>query len=453
MSPEGQGLGRIEGSGAVVFVPYTVPGDKLEVEIITAASTFGRGRVARLLEPGPERIEPPCRVHFHAERPAAPSCGGCDWQQLSYEAQLRHKQGVVRDCLTRIAKLGSVRVEPVLASPQPWGYRNKVQVPFAPAREPGGRPGAGFYAAGSRRVVDQDACPVQPDLSVRIAAAVKDHCAKHRWPVYDFESKRGWLRHLFIRTNASGKALVGLITRTPAFPKEQETKFISAMRESFPEVSSIFHNVQPDQSNVVVGLEWRRLWGAKGLEERIGPYLFSASPGAFLQVNTKAAALLYEVAFSMLQRPHAPWSLAVDLYCGVGTLTVWIAKAASRVVGIEENREAVRDAWENAKRNKAHNVGFSCARAEAGLPRLLGAQASECAVLVDPPRAGLGTPVLRSLTAKTVRRIVYVSCDPATFARDAGYLAQAGFHLKTVQPVDLFPQTSHVEIAALLDRP
>ncbi len=453
IAPEGQGLGRVQGGGAVVFVPYTVPGDKVQALLLKSSSTFAQGRLTRLLASGPDRLEPACPVHFRADRPSTPFCGGCEWQQLSYEGQLRNKREMVLDCLRRIAKIPQPPVEPVLASPLPWGYRNKVQIPFAPAREPGGRPSAGFYGPGSRKVVDQDACPVQPELSVRISSAVKDLAAKLRWPIYDNETKRGWLRHLFIRTNSSGKALVALITKTPEFRREQEAEFVASLTAAFPEITSLYHNAQPDQSNVVVGQVWRKLWGAKGLEEKIGPYSFAASPGAFLQVNTGAAEILYAQALKFLKRAEAPWDLAVDLYCGVGTLTVWISKAATKVVGIEENREAVKDAWENAKRNKVQNARFIAARAEAGLPKLLGESDRSCAVLVDPPRAGLGTPVLRALTAHQVRRIVYVSCDPATFSRDAGYLLKSGFQLKTVQPVDLFPQTSHVELAALLDRP
>ena len=296
IAPEGQGLGRVQGGGAVVFVPYTVPGDKVQALLLKSSSTFAQGRLTRLLASGPDRLEPACPVHFRADRPSTPFCGGCEWQQLSYEGQLRNKREMVLDCLRRIAKIPQPPVEPVLASPLPWGYRNKVQIPFAPAREPGGRPSAGFYGPGSRKVVDQDACPVQPELSVRISSAVKDLAAKLRWPIYDNETKRGWLRHLFIRTNSSGKALVALITKTPEFRREQEAEFVASLTAAFPEITSLYHNAQPDQSNVVVGQVWRKLWGAKGLEEKIGPYSFAASPGAFLQVNTGAAEILYAQA-------------------------------------------------------------------------------------------------------------------------------------------------------------
>ncbi|MBI4377348.1 MAG: 23S rRNA (uracil(1939)-C(5))-methyltransferase RlmD [Elusimicrobia bacterium] len=446
LAPEGEGICRAEGSARVVFVPYTVPHDKIVVEIRERQKNFARGRILEIIEKGPERIVPQCPLHFDPSRPD-PACGGCDWQQLPYAAQLKYKRELVADCLRRLGKI-EAPVEATLASPREWAYRNKVQVPMG--RDERGGVIGGFYAPASHRIVDFQACPVQPDLSVKIALRVKDLAARLDLPVYDEKTRKGWLKHLFIRTNSQGKALAALVTRSTEFPQRQA--FIDEMRAAFPEMLGLHQNIQPLPSSVILGPEWRKLWGAPALEEQIGRWRFIASPGAFLQVNTPAAELLYDAALAALTHGGHRFKLALDLYCGVGTLSLWISQAVDRVIGVEESRLAVQDAWANAKRNAAGNVRFIAGKAESALPRLRSELPGECAAVVDPPRAGLAQPVLRFLTSPSVRRLVYVSCNPATFARDAAYLRQSGFKLERVRPVDLFPQTSHVELVGLFDR-
>ena len=285
---------------------------------------------------------------------------------------------------------------------------------------------------------------------MRIALKVKELAERSQWPIYDEDRRSGWLRHLFVRTNESGQALAALVTTSDAFPKRDETA--RELQAAFPRLIGFWQNVQAEKTSVILGPRWRHLWGAKQIEEKIGPYSFLVSPGAFLQVNTGAAALLYEAAAAALGHGGRRFPLALDLYCGTGTLSLWAAQAANRVIGVEENREAVQDAWKNAERNGVKNVRFSIGRVEAMLPRLRGDLGSEAAAVVDPPRAGCSVAVLRALTNPAIRRLVYVSCNPATFARDAAYLAHSGFSVESVQPVDLFPQTSHVELVARLDR-
>ncbi len=448
LAPEGEALARAEGSSRVVFVPHGVPGDRLEVEVTQAKSSFARGRILKVLEPSPQRILPPCPLHFDPSR-SRPACGGCDWQQMAYETQLAQKREIVLDCLRRLARLPDVPVDAVKASPLPWGYRNKVQIPFG--KDASGKVIAGFYAVGSHRIVDFDACPVQPDLSVKIALKVKELARRWEWPIYDEDRRTGWLRHLFVRTNQAGQALAAVVSTSDAFPKRAEAE--KELREAFPQLIGFWQNVQPEKTSVILGEKWRHVWGAKQIEEKIGPYSFLVSPGAFLQVNTGAAEVLYETAAEALAHGGKRFNLALDLYCGTGTLTLWAAKAARRVIGVEENREAVQDAWKNAERNGVKTARFSVGRVESVLPRLRRDMNEDMAVLVDPPRAGCSVPVLRALTNPAVKRLVYVSCNPATFARDAAYLAKSGFKLGRVQPVDLFPQTSHVELVGRFDRP
>ena len=447
MALEGEAVAKAEGSARVVFVAGGAPGDLCEVELVEAKSNFARARMLRLIEPGPERIAPPCPLHLAPDRPG-PACGGCDWQHLDYAAQLKHKTSLVRDCVERIAKLKDVPVADTLPSPQTWAYRNKVMVPFG--TDPSGKIIAGFYAAGSHQIVDFPACPIQPDLSTAIVLKVKEMARTLRWQPHDERRNQGWLRHVFVRVNSQGQALVAVVTRGPRLADERA--FSDGLRAAFPQIVSLWHNVQPMKTSVILGPVWRRLWGAAALAEKMGPYTFMASPEAFLQVNTPAAALLYDAAAAFLADGGRRFSDLVDVYCGAGTLTVWLAKAADRVTGVEENRGAVRDAWKNAERNNARNVRFIAGKAEAVLPRFFKELPAGAAAVVDPPRAGLSVSVLRNLTHPSLRRIIYVSCNPATFARDAGYLSHSGFSLRRVQPVDLFPQTSHVELVGLFDR-
>ncbi|MBI5883782.1 MAG: 23S rRNA (uracil(1939)-C(5))-methyltransferase RlmD [Elusimicrobia bacterium] len=457
MAPEGSGIGRSprersgsaldRAQGQVVFVPFAAPGDLLEVEVTASKSTFLRTRVLKVLEPGLGRVLPRCPLHFDPSRPG-PACGGCDWQHLDYGSQLAAKKEIVADALRRIAKAGAAEVAPVKPSPLEWAYRNKVQVPFG--KGPGASPIAGFYACGSHSIVPLEACPVQTDLSVAILRRVRELAGKLGWRPYEEHSGRGWLRHLYIRTNADNQAIAAIVTRDPSLPGGPE--FIREMRSRFHQLVGLYQNVQPMKTSVILGPTWKTLWGSRGLTERIGRLRFFSSPGSFMQVNTGAAALLYDEALSALTEGGRTFPLVFDVYCGVGTISLWVAGAADRVLGIEENRAAVQDAILNCRTNDIRNVRFQAGRAEGLLSRAVRETPGPAAAIVDPPRSGLTPPVLRCLTAGAIRRVVYVSCDPATFARDAGYLLRSGFRLRRVQPLDLFPQTSHVEIVGLLDR-
>jgi len=452
MAPQGMGLGRPAGGrgGKIVFVPYTAPGDVVEVEMERVRSGFCQARFLRLDAPGPGRVEPACPLHFAPRRPG-PACGGCDWQHLSPQTQLEAKREMVRDCLFRIAKLRSPEVEPTIPAPAPWRYRNKVLVPFGQER---GVPIAGFYSPGTHRIVGFEDCPVQPELSVRLVRKVRSMAASLGWRVYDEAANSGWLRHLFVRTNSQGQALVALVTRTPEF-REQED-FVASMRREFPEIVALFQNVQPLKTPVVLGPSWRKLWGADRLEERLGALRLLASPAAFLQVNTPACELLYrEVREGLCAGGKRP-SIVLDLYCGVGSIALWVADASDRVLGFDENREAIVDAWGNARFNGVRNARFHAGSIETQLGPirkiLAGCERGTASVILDPPRSGCAKSVLKALFDPAVGRVLYVSCNPATLARDVDWLCRHRWRLSKVQPVDLFPQTSHVETVAILDR-
>jgi 23S rRNA (uracil1939-C5)-methyltransferase len=446
LATEGAGIAVPEGhAGPVIFVPFTSPGDRVEIEIAEIQKNFARARLVKIISTGLERVTPKCSLHFSLERKGS-FCGGCNWQHLDYSAQLAHKREIVQDSLIKIGGLKDVLVKETLRSPKIWEYRNKVQIPFG---RQSGKIIAGFYEPGSHRIVDFEDCCVQSPLSVRISLKVKALVQELGLPVYDEQSGSGWLRHLLIRSNSRNQALLAFITRSQDFPKKEH--ILKTLRESFPEIVGIHQNVQPLKTSVILGRIWKKLWGRDAIVERIGPFAFLVSAGSFLQVNTPAAEILYQASMEALASGGRP-PLTFDIYCGVGTTTIWASKVSGRVIGIEENPQAVKDAWENSRLNGIKNVRFMTGKAEAVFPRLKREIPNGSAVLCDPPRSGLSPNAARLFAGLNISKIVYISCDPATFSRDAAGLCQNGFRLQSVQPVDLFPQTAHIESIGLFNR-
>lgn len=460
---EGQAIAKAPGSDKVVFVPYAAPGDELEIQIKESKTQYSSGRILKILEPGTGRADPPCPHHFAIREHQklnipVPNplkwCGGCDWQHLEYPRQLELKRGMVQDALERIGKIRAARSEekplvlPVLASPQAWRYRNKVQVPFS---FEGREIHAGFYHPGTHEITDFKDCIVQPEISVRIVHEVKSLCRK-----YGVKS----LRHLFLRTNQNGEVLAAFVTKTPHVPRLQELAF--ELKNKFPQIAGLHQNVQPKETSVILGPLWRKIWGKETLREKIGSLLIEASPGAFLQVNTPACEVLYRTVGGFIPKA-ARSGLLLDLYSGVGSIALWLAAEFPdcRVTGVEENRRAVQDAVRNAELNRISNVRFLCRKAEDFLLQLAPRGRSSVregppvTVVLDPPRSGLHPRALEALlrlASSRLAAVVYLSCNPATFARDAGALSQSGLRLREVQPVDLFPQTSHVETVGIFSR-
>jgi 23S rRNA (uracil1939-C5)-methyltransferase len=451
LSTGGEGVGRAD--GMVVFVPYAAPSDRLEVEIIQTHKRFARAKLLHVLEPSKDRITPPCPYHFRSDegrgardesRPSAlvPKlwCGGCTWQHLTYDAQLRAKQALVQETLERLGGLKGIRVKPVLGMKDPWRYRNKVQQPVG---WDGKHLISGFYAEGSHDIVPIDDCLVQPELSVRIINRAKALLIEHHVRAYDSRQHHGWIRHLLVRTSQDGQAMLAFVTRDPSFL--HESTIIPMLIREFPELAGIHQNVQPARSNVILGRTWRRIYGQTYLEERLGPLRFRLSPGAFFQVNSPQAEVLYNVTKTMAGRGER----LLDLYAGVGTIALWLADNYKEVGGIEEFPAAVRDAETNAEINGIENARFVAQSAESFLAGLSRDRRPLAAVL-DPPRSGCSPAVLRSLLALRPSPLVYVSCDPGTLARDLGVLSQGGYRVEEIQPVDLFPHTPHIETAVKL---
>ncbi|HVO32369.1 MAG TPA: 23S rRNA (uracil(1939)-C(5))-methyltransferase RlmD [Elusimicrobiota bacterium] len=460
LSLGGEGVAHVE--GMVVFVPYTAPGDRVQVELVERHARYARGRLLHVLSPSKARVEPPCPYHFQLrkeERPASGPfishsacriphfCGGCSWQHLRYEEQLAAKREILRETLERVGGLRGLDVRALLGMAEPWRYRNKVQVPVG---WDGHRMISGFFEPGSHRIVPIDDCLVQPSLSVAIVNRARAWLAQQRAPAYDAAAHRGWIRHLLVRT-AGGKtpsepdqALLTIVTRTPEFPRERD--FVESLAREFPPLAGIHHNVNPSRTNAILGRRWRRLGGAPTIEERVGRLRFRLSPGSFFQVNTPQAHALYET----VRQCAGSGPRLLDLYCGVGGIALYLADRFGEVGGVEEYPAAIEDADANARLNGISNVRFMAAPVETFLGGWQRRDSQGLTVVLDPPRAGCTPPVLKALVRLAPPRLVYVSCDPGTLARDLACFAQGGYEIETVQPVDLFPHTPHIETVVRL---
>lgn len=431
----GDGVGRVH--GLVVFVPGAVPGDYGLVEMESVARRHGRGRLLRLLRPSPDRVAPPC--------PVADRCGGCQLQALDYQAQLRWKERRVREALRRIGGLASVPVMPVLGMADPWRYRNKAQYPVAAVD---GHVAMGFYARGTHDIVDANDCLIQDPLNVEVANLARSLLDEHRVPIYDEGTGQGVVRHVVVRSSRAHRtAMVILVTNGPHLPaREAVVRGLAA----HPAVVSVVQNINPRRTNVIFGDETRILWGASHLEDRIGPVRFLISPRSFFQVNGQQVEVLYEQA--RRDAGLTGGERVLDAYCGVGTIALYLAAGAREVVGIEAVPDAVADAQRNARHNGIHNARFLVGRVEDVLPGLVQAGQRFDVAVLDPPRRGCDPAVLEALARAGVPRLVYVSCHPESLARDLARLASLGYDTEQVQPVDMFPMTTHIEAVARLRR-
>jgi 23S rRNA (uracil1939-C5)-methyltransferase len=455
LSLGGEGVARHE--GRVLFVPFTVPGDTIEAEVIEAQDRFARARLRRILNASPDRRLPPCPYHYQPPGSAHPEkdaqrragisqtffCGGCTWQQIDYAAQLKAKRAMVQETLERVGKLSKVEVAPVLGMQDPWRYRNKVQQPVGwDARRRATI--SGFYAPASHDIVPIEDCLVQPTLSVDLLNAARDLLESYGLRAYDETDRSGWIRHMLARTTTDGYAMLVFVTRTPDFPHERE--ILTELARAFPALASVHQNVHPAATNVILGRQWRKLAGRDWLEERLGRLRFRLAPGAFFQINSAQAEVLYNVTRKMAGRGER----LLDLYCGVGSIALWLADQFESVVGVEEVPEAINNAKANAQMNRIPHARFIAAPVERFVRGVR--REKNLTVTLDPPRAGCSPDVLKALKILSPERIIYVSCDPGTLARDLGVLTQAGFRVDEVQPVDLFPQTHHIETAVKLTK-
>ncbi|MBR3972520.1 MAG: 23S rRNA (uracil(1939)-C(5))-methyltransferase RlmD [Oscillospiraceae bacterium] len=429
---EGQGVAHIE--GCAVFIPNAIEGERYKVRIELARKTWAAGKIVEILEKSPHRVNREC--------PVAKLCGGCDFWHMDYEAETQLKANRVRNCLNRMAG-ENLQELPILAAPTCHGYRNKAQYPVASKK---GRAYAGFFRAGTHSVVENQRCLILPEETDRVKDAVMDYVNKFKVSAYDEVEHKGLLRHIYVRRGAVSKQiLVCLVINGRSIPKAHE---LVGRLKKIPGFTTLALSINTRKGNAVLGDEFVTLHGPGYIEDTLCGLTFRLSPRSFYQVNHHQAQRLYEAAIS--QAEITKNDTVLDLYCGVGTITLAMASAAGKVIGVEVIPQAVEDAKDNAKRNGIENAEFFCGDAGQAALELEAKGIKADVVVVDPPRKGLNADTIEALHRFSPRRIVYVSCDPATLARDVALLKERGYKLKNALAADLFPRCSHVESVVTL---
>ena len=434
---DGEGIGKAD--GFTVFVKDAVIGDTVLAKIIKAKKNYGYGRLMEVLQPSPYRVEPRCAF--------ARQCGGCQLQALSYEKQLEYKTKKVKGHLERIGGFTDIPMEPIIGMDEPYHYRNKAQFPVG--RNKDGKIVTGFYAGRTHTIIENRDCALGVSQNKEVLDRVIRHMEKYNISPYDETTGKGLVRHILIRFGFfTGEIMVCLILNGTKMPKEE--KLIESLRE-LPGMTSITVNVNKTRSNVILGEEIRVLWGQGYITDKIGDITYQISPLSFYQVNPYQTHKLYAKAleYADLHGEETVW----DLYCGIGTISLFLAQKAKFVRGVEIIPAAIENAKENARINGIENVEFFVGKAEEVLPREYkksGVYAD--VIVVDPPRKGCDETLLKTMIEMQPKKIVYVSCDSATLARDLKYLCGEGYKLEKVCPVDQFGNTVHVETVVGLQR-
>ncbi len=432
----GEGVGRAE--GFTVFVRYALPGETVTARIEEVRTNFARGRLLGVDVANPQRVTPPCPVYE--------ACGGCQLQHLSYEGQLAAKYQSVQDAMQRIGKLTDVSIKPVLGMTDPWRYRNKAQFPVG---YNGSEIVAGCYATGSHEIIPTISCRIQHALNDRLLAEVRRIATAVGVPSYDEKTGQGVVRHVMGRVGiATGEVMAVLVTATRDFPGSEE--LVRQLKASMPEIVSIQQNINAARTNVILGRETRLLWGAPVIHDRIGHFSFQISAESFFQVNAAQTQVLYEQAVAKAGLTGR--ETVFDLYSGTGTISLFLAEQVAHVYGVEYSTAAVADAGRNALNNDVHNVTFIAGDVAEKIVELKNKGVRPDVIVLDPPRAGCDEIVLRTAADMEPARMVYVSCNPATLARDLALLNEMGYKTVEIQPVDMFPQTYHVEVVAVIER-
>lgn len=437
LTHEGNGVGKID--GYPLFVPYGLPGEEATVKVIKVNKNFGFGKLLEVKNPSAERVEPPCDVFY--------KCGGCQIQHMSYNLQLDMKQNQVKSVMRKIAHLEHVPVHPTMGMQDPWRYRNKVQIPVG---EKNGELITGFYKKRSHDIIeDQDTCVVQDEVNDRMVEAVRRIASRLGIRSYNEKEHRGVLRHIMVRTGReTGDTMVVLVTRTEKLPHKEE--LIKELTETYPHLKSIMQNVNNKRTNVIFGSESKVLWGEEYIYDTIGNIRFAISAESFYQVNPTQTDVLYDKAleYAKIDRDD----VVIDAYCGIGSISLFLAQKAKKVYGVEIVPEAINDAKMNAELNGITNTEFHVGEAEKVMPKWKEQGLDPDVIVVDPPRKGCDEVLLNAMVDMQPKRIVYVSCNPSTLARDLRILEDGGYETQEVQPVDMFPQTNHIECVVHLEK-
>jgi len=444
MSAEGQGIGRID--GMAVFVDGALAGDMVKAELTTLKKNYAFGRLTEIVKPSPDRVEPSCRY--------AGDCGGCSLQAMSYEGQLAWKRKMVEDKLIRIGGVKDPVVHDTIGMEKPWRYRNKAQFPVAETA-------VGFYQAKSHQVVNCSECLIQSEAAEKLARVLRAYMKSDHVSAYDEKAGKGLIRHLIVKTAfGTGEVMAILVINGKGLPNGEKLVYLmdDAVSGLTPDpvtgvefsLESVILNINKKKTSEIMGEDCVTLAGKPTILEQAGGLSFEISPTSFYQINRVQMIKLYDQALEYAGLTGS--ETVLDLYCGVGTIGLYCAPKAKKVIGIESVKSAVIDANRNAVINGIVNAEFICGKAETELPKLVEQGVRADVVILDPPRAGCDPALLEAAVGAGPGRIVYVSCDPATLARDVKILAEKGYRFVEAQPVDMFPHTGHVETIILLQR-
>jgi len=435
LTHDGSGVARID--GYTVFIPGALPTEQVKIRITKTTKSYGFGRIIRQKTKSVDRVEPPCPVYNQ--------CGGCQLQHLSYEAELKFKHNRVRDAFARLAGL-EIPVHETMGMEDPWGYRNKAQVPVAFQSN---KLMAGFYQKRSHRIIDMDYCLIQNKENDDAIQAVRKVLADLKVPAYDEKKNSGVIRHIMARHGYhTNELMIVLVTKVKQL--RGADKIVEGILKAVPNVTSIQQNINPDETNVILGKRNIVLHGPSVIRDQIAGLTYEISPHSFFQVNPLQTEKLYGKALEYAQLTGD--EIVVDAYCGIGSISLSLAQQAKHVYGIEMVPQAIDDARRNAKANGIDNVSFEYGTAETVMPALVKGGIKPDVIVVDPPRKGCDEEFLRAAAEVAPKRIVYVSCNASTQARDAKLLSELGYKLMEVTPVDMFPHTTHVESVALFVR-
>jgi len=437
LGSSGEGVGKYQ--GIAVFVPGALPGEKVLASVVSVKKNYAVGTLLEVKEESPDRVRPACPVYE--------KCGGCQLQHISYAAELREKRRQVYDALTRIGHLTQVNVLPTLGANNPQRYRNKMQFPAAGTCD---SVKIGCFAEGTHHVINVTDCLIESEENNTIAKVAREWMRKYKIQPYNEDTRRGMVRHVMGRVGVhTGEVMACLVTAQDMIPHMKE--FVRMLRSALPDLKSVVQNVNKRNTNVILGNTTRLIWGRETIRDCIGNLHFNISCQSFFQVNSAQAEKLYNVALEYAGLTGN--ETVADVYCGTGTITLFLAQKARMAYGIEIVPSAIRDAKRNAAENNIVNAKFILGDAAYKLPELLQTYGVKPDVVVlDPPRAGCEERVLNAIVKSAPQRIVYVSCNPATLARDLAFLDKRGYGTEKVQPVDMFSRTRHVETVVLMSR-
>lgn len=433
---EGEGVGRVD--NFTVFVKEALPGETVEAKIIKVSKNYAVGKLLKIIKPSADRVEPKCAIYKR--------CGGCQLMHTSYRSQLDFKRNMVFEAVKRIGKIENAKVHPTIGMDNPYRYRNKVQLPVGKS---GNQVSIGFYAPRSHDIIDMETCHIQDENSDIIVKLIRSWIEKNTIEIYDEKTGRGIIRHIMVRRGyKTGEVMVVIVTNERKLPQKEE--LINILTSNVEGIRGIIQNINSKKSNVILGDENITLWGEPYITDYIGKFKFNISPLSFFQVNPIQTEVLYSKALEYANLTGR--ETVFDAYCGTGTISLFMAQKAKKVYGVEIVPQAVSNAIENAKENGIDNAEFIVGESERVIPDMIKKGIKADVVVVDPPRKGCDKALLESIAEMGPERVVYVSCDPGTLARDLGIMKELGYETVEIQPVDMFPQTAHVETVVLMSR-